>query len=252
MKFSAITAFVTVATVINSANAIDGNGTLIVGGHEVPVGQKLYVTGLRDTATSAARCGGSLIAPKLVLTAAHCITGWANYASIGSHFVSGSADGQRIRVVKATVHPGYVSRPEGDSNDFAVLELATASKITPIPISYESDASEGIVATVRGWGRTREGGAQSKVLKEVSLKIWSHDDCKSAYPVYDETMICGGGVEGEDSCQGDSGGPLTVLKNGREVQVGVVSFGDGCARKDVPGVYSRLSQAKDFIESFRN
>jgi len=250
MKFPAISVLAAVAVATNTVNALNGNGTLIVGGAEVQYGQELYVTGLRDTVTSAARCGGSLIAPKLVLTAAHCVSGWINYASIGSHFVSGSIDGERIRVVNAIRHPMY--KDSSSSYDFAILELETASIITPMTISYDDDSfnAPGAIGTVRGWGTTSEGGTQSDVLKEVGVKIWNNDDCKVVYPVVDGTMICAGGALGEDSCQGDSGGPLTVVRNGIEVQVGIVSFGDGCARQNIPGVYSRLSQAKDFIESF--
>ncbi|OQR84417.1 serine protease family S01A [Achlya hypogyna] len=224
----------------------------IVGGTEVPVGKYKYITGLRGgSATSGSRCGGSLIAPKYVLTAAHCVDGFKiDYAAVGTHYTSGGADGERIRVVKATKHPKWSS--SNMRYDFAILELERASTETPVTVSFDDDASNapGVTAKVRGWGTTSSGGVQSKVLLEVGVKVWDNAQCAKNLAGIHETMICAGGVKGQDSCQGDSGGPLTAVKNGQEVQIGVVSWGEGCALANKPGVYSRLSYAKDFITPY--
>ncbi|OQR81883.1 serine protease family S01A, partial [Achlya hypogyna] len=144
--------------------------------------------------------------------------------------------------------------------DYAIIELETPTKVTPVEVYFDEDSANapGVIATARGWGTTSSGGAQSNVLKEVGLKVWSNKDCQAAFdklnnpdltPLH-STMVCAGGIKGEDTCQGDSGGPLTVSKNGKDVLVGLTSWGLGCAQAGLPGVYSRLSQAKDFIAPY--
>ena len=116
--------------------------------------------------------------------------------------------------------------------------------------------------TVMGWGVTSENGDLSDVLLEVDVNVISNNECDAAegnidgyYDGYNgqitNNMLCAREVGGgEDACQGDSGGPL-VVKDGsasRDVQVGVVSWGVGCAHRKFPGVYSRISSAYDWIE----
>ncbi|KDO25500.1 hypothetical protein SPRG_22224 [Saprolegnia parasitica CBS 223.65] len=239
-----------------------GNGTNgspeIVGGVEAAVGKHLYIAGLRETATGGTFCGGALIAPKYVLTAGHCISDDVQYVALGTHYASGSADGERIRVTRRIVHPDYFLREETPFNDWAILELAKPATVKPIKVTFD-DSAVGTVATVRGWGSTRSGGAGSNVLKEVSVKIWDNAKCDKAIQKTSEgtaqhltdTMVCAGGVRGQDSCQGDSGGPFTVKgANGEDVITGVVSWGYGCALQNTPGVYARLSKARDFISPY--
>ncbi|EQC27684.1 hypothetical protein SDRG_14522 [Saprolegnia diclina VS20] len=224
------------------------------------VGKHLYVSGLRDVATGPNYCGGAVISPTTILTAGHCADGdWIEYVSIGSHYLSGSKDGERIKVKKIVHHPKF----DMDTMvyDYAILELANATTVTPIEILFDEKdvaGAPGVLGMARGWGTTSSGGSQSNVLKEVGLKIWSNKDCQAAFdklnkpgltPV-DVTMICAGGVGGEDTCQGDSGGPLTVSKDGKDVLVGLTSWGLGCAQAGLPGVYARLSYAKDFIAPY--
>ncbi|EQC34416.1 hypothetical protein SDRG_08186 [Saprolegnia diclina VS20] len=238
---------------------VDHNDAIeIVGGVEAEVGKHLYVTGLRRTPEGKASCGASLIAPTVVLTAAHCAVGnWATNASIGSHFLSGSKDGERIAITKIIPHPKYDSKQM--TNDFAIMLLASPSKVTPVEVYFGNDAinAPGVNSTARGWGTVKSGGQQSDVLKEVVLKIWGNKECNTAiqsggsgYPQITATNICAGGLLGEDTCQGDSGGPLTVKKNGVDVLVGLTSWGIGCAQAGLPGIYARVSEAKDFIEPY--
>ncbi|KDO25501.1 hypothetical protein SPRG_20627 [Saprolegnia parasitica CBS 223.65] len=212
----------------------------IVGGVEAAVGQHLYLAGLRRTETGGSFCGGALIAPKYVLTAAHCISDSVQYVALGTHYASGSADGERIRVARRVVHPDYYSYENTPFNDWAILELETPSTVDPIRVSFD-DSAVGTVAT------------------EVSVKIWDNAKCDKAIQKTSQgtaqhitdTMVCAGGIRGQDSCQGDSGGPFTVEgANGNDTLVGVVSWGYGCALRNTPGVYARLSKARDFISPY--
>ncbi|RQM19346.1 hypothetical protein B5M09_014010, partial [Aphanomyces astaci] len=221
----------------------------VVGGVEAAVGQHLYVSGFRKTETGASSCGSSLIAPDVVLTAAHCTGRGYEFVSIGSHYNSGTKDGERIKVKQFINHPKHnaVTR----SYDFAVLILEQPSKFPPVQVSFDTMAP-GTPMILRGWGRTISGGPVSQSLMEVGVDSISNDQCAKVLAPHtvNEAMLCAGGKLGEDSCQGDSGGPLTVESNGSVQLVGVVSWGVGCGNLGNPGVYSRISIARDFIEPF--
>ena len=155
-------------------NAMQTEGIEIVGGNEAEVGKHLYVTGLRQAEAETNYCGGPLISPTAVLTSAQCaVDDWINYVAIGSHYLSGSKDGERIKVKKIMLHPKFDKKTV--AYDFAILELETPSKVSPIEISFEDDAvnAPDVMGVARSWGTTSSGGSQSNVLKEVGLKIWS-------------------------------------------------------------------------------
>ncbi|ETV92084.1 hypothetical protein H310_13503 [Aphanomyces invadans] len=224
----------------------------IINGTEVPIGKFTYVTGIRRSETGPSGCGASLIAPKYLLTAAHCAGAWASYASIASHYLSGNKDGERIKIVKQTVHPKFNEATM--ENDFAIFELETESKVAPVPLNWIDDdaTAPGIVAWVRGFGTTKSGGTQSPVLLEADVKIWSNADCAKALAGEGDilpSMMCAGGAD-KDTCQGDSGGPLTIIRNGVEYLAGVTSWGVGCGDPGFPGVYARVSTARDFITPY--
>lgn len=135
------------AAISGSAVAASGIAPLIVGGSEVRNGSKTYVVGLRETAKGVNYCGGSLITPTHVLTTVHC-TGSA-YVSIGSHYLSGALDGERIKVVKETHHPSY-DPLDHYTFDFAILELATASVHPPVVLGTETDLRLASTVTTLG------------------------------------------------------------------------------------------------------
>jgi secreted trypsin-like serine protease len=244
MKF-AVAALVATAAV---AHASDIN-PLIIGGSVVAIGQKTYTVGLRNRPEDKSWCGGSLISPTHVLTAGHC--DGASVISIGSHFLSGAKDGERIAVKKETRHPKYNSTTS--SYDYSILELVSPSKYTPIRLlSADSETFAGLSATVIGWGRTKEIGSQSNDLMRVNVNVVADAQCKAAGldgPPISETMFCAGGEASKDSCKGDSGGPLILENAPGDVLIGVVSWGEGCGRAGKPGVYSKVSFVKDWILS---
>lgn len=230
----------------NKENAIT---PLILGGTEVPVGTSQYVAGMRSTAAGRSFCGGSLIAPTWILTAAHCASS-IQYVNVGTHYLSGTTDGTAVRVLRKIIHPSYRSASTG--NDFLLLELAAPVSYPPVALAAATGADEtvGSVATTLGWGTTSSGGTQSNVLLEVDVAIVSNADCKAKLSSVTDTMICAGGLRNQDSCQGDSGGPLVVNSNNTDILVGVVSWGQGCGQLGYPGVYSRVSAGRSFIDQY--
>lgn len=115
---------------------------------------------------------------------------------------------------------------------------------------------------VAGWGKTQEAGKSASVLQEVQIPVLTNEICQDRYKKigklvsekqFDNAVLCAGVLAGgKDSCQGDSGGPLMVpsIIDGRIIyyQIGIVSYGIGCARSDVPGVYTRVQTFVDWIQ----
>ena len=140
-------------------------------------------------------------------------------------------------------------------NDFSILTLSspvTFSKIVS-PVCLPASISSlyvGSVATVTGWGTLSSGGSQPDKLQEVDVNVISNSQCAGNYGSNSITsaMVCAADT-GKDSCQGDSGGPMVTQENGRHAQIGVVSWGIGCASPNYPGVYARVTSVKSWIQS---
>ena len=198
-------------------------------------------------------CGGTLMAPRVVVTAAHCVvddgvvTPAAKLSAILGRQNLNGAGGEEIQVTQVSVHPGYAESHM--RNDVAVLQLARPSAGTPAGFMEDGmSVAKYEMATVLGWGKLQEGGASPENLMAVDVPVWSDAECQSAYPVggaiapYDAaTMTCAGFSDGvRDACQGDSGGPLMVHRAGTWRLFGVVSYGEGCARAGKPTNYAWL------------
>ncbi|XP_032778042.2 trypsin alpha-3 [Daphnia magna] len=243
-------------------------GDKIVGGTEVvPNSLPFQISLQRKSSTGiySQSCGGSIINEYTILDAAHCVDG-VNDVTIfrvvaGEHDLSQISGLEQHRAVSGfLIHADYNKKTS--ANDIALIYLATpldlsvpsAKPINLPPPTWEFDPPAGIVATVSGWGTTSSGGSISNVLLSVDIPIISDDDCNAIYTtnakpksIY-ESMLCAGGFNGNiDSCQGDSGGPFFIGTGTNAIQLGVVSWGRGCASAYYPGVYTQVSYFLDWI-----
>jgi trypsin len=222
----------------------------IINGEEVIPGRYPYQVALVDS-LNFQYCGGSLIAPQWVLSAAHCF-GVGSAVEIGRHDRWNSSETfELIDVEFEIAHPLFTPNL---SYDFMLMRLKTPSNYSTVTLDDGStNLTDGTNVTVTGWGVT-EDFAPSNVLLEVEVDIVNQEQCEDEYssfnfPVTDD-MVCAA-REGKDSCQGDSGGPLFIKgeNSTEDIQVGVVSWGIGCAEPEYPGVYARVSEGMDFINS---
>lgn len=222
-------------------------GEQVVGGERASIEANPWAVYLTDGQGNQF-CGGTIVAPTKVLTAAHCAIG---RAASQVRVVAGREDKlDRGTGVVATpsdiwIHKQYVSADAGE--DLAVLTMKQPLPYTPLPFAETGDREfyqPGTKLRALGWGRISENGKTSRYLMQAEVPVLPDADCVDSYPQFVRTdMFCAGYPEGKiDTCQGDSGGP--IVAGGK--LVGVTSWGEGCARRGKPGVYVRLARyAKD-------
>ncbi|KAK0161454.1 hypothetical protein PV327_009923 [Microctonus hyperodae] len=229
----------------------------IVGGHETGVLQYPWVHYLKYQRNFY--CAGTIINDRYSLTAAHCVKGF-NKALIklfvGYHSRNGTSHlhGDEYSVKNIIIHSGY-STFKFD-NDIALIKIDGTfnfdNGIRPVCLPERGSTFTGENGIVTGWGALSESGPASNVLRSVTVPILSNAECRATkYPSrrITDNMICAGFIEGgKDSCQGDSGGVLHVASENCFKQVGIVSWGEGCAAPGYPGVYTRVNRYRSWIE----
>lgn len=227
----------------------------IVGGTAAKQGDFPYIVSLQANGFGHF-CGGSLIADRWVLTAAHCVGDGVDSVYVGLYDQKSPNSAEKFTVANIFVHPK--NDPITMDYDFALLELSQSSSFKPVAlseteISFSSLAP--VLATTAGWGTTSSGSSTlPSILRKVSVPLVTQADCnaKASYNgQISDSMLCAGyQAGGKDSCQGDSGGPLVVTQaDGKTLLAGVVSWGEGCAWKDKYGVYGKVSAAVDWIKT---
>ncbi|KAJ0172050.1 hypothetical protein K1T71_012023 [Dendrolimus kikuchii] len=253
---------------INDCGQREDEGGRIVGGTESKPGAWPWMVAiyLHGTKRREFWCGGTLVGKKHVLTAAHCTRDSKQRPFPAQQFSVrlGDLDLARddepsrpvtMRVTAVRTHDQF-SRV-GYYNDIAVLVLAENVRKSKyvIPICLPGPELgrhlfDGAVATVVGWGTTRYGGSESTKQLEAKLPVWRNEDCDRAYfqPITDTFLCAGYARGGVDACQGDSGGPLMVQIGGRWTQIGVVSFGNKCGEPGYPGVYTRVTHYRNWLQ----
>lgn len=232
----------------------------IVGGTATQITSVPWQVSLQ-TAQGSHFCGGSIIAPTWIATAAHCVAeGAPGRIVAGISQLSQSGSGQVRNVKRVIMAPGYTDPTVG--KDAALIELTAALTINgtsvkvirPLTAASPTALTEaGVTTTVSGWGATSEG-AQTlpDQLQAVQVPIIP---LATASQLYGQTLTAdqlaaGVTAGGRDSCQGDSGGPLVVADGGEMVLAGIVSWGEGCARANRPGLYARVSSFAKWMDSY--
>lgn len=232
--------------------------TKIIGGNAASEGQWPWQASLHFR--RAHICGGTLVAPHFILTAAHCfpkdtagileLSNWRVFVGLVSQLNLPNP----YYLKQIILHENYNTKTH--DNDIALLKLETSvSNINPIclPVSGQTFPT-GMQCWTTGFGVTREGGDSSSTLMEVAVNLIDTSKCNTA-AVYGGAitgnMQCAGDLAGgKDSCQGDSGGPMVCKADDlRWYLTGVTSWGIGCGRKDRPGVYTNVERFLTWIHS---
>ncbi|XP_054438744.1 ovochymase-2 [Pteronotus mesoamericanus] len=245
----------------------------IVGGSQVVKGSYPWQVSLRRRQTHI--CGGTIISPQWVVTAAHCVANRNSASTLnvtaGKHDLSHTEPGEQTLTIEIIIIHPYFSTKKPMDYDIALLKMAGTFHfgqfVGPVCLPGPRERFKaGLVCTTAGWGRLTEEGILPQVLQEVSLPILTKEECAAALltlkkPISGRTFLCTGFPDGgRDACKGDSGGALMCRnKKGAWTLAGVTSWGLGCGRgwrnnvqrddQGSPGIFTDLSKVLPWIQN---
>lgn len=276
-------------TVLLVSQASGANSTIkprIIGGSDATLEQFPWQVGIytlttdtqnNNVLTKGVECGGSIVHPRWILTAAHCFepyqsnqTGFIMAGSIDQYDIYNNTVNFKSQIKRWILHPSYNASTV--DNDIALIELETEIDLTRCGnncqvielITNQNIAAMAIpaTATASGWGDTvgiKGSEDYPSILKYVDLNIQDCLASPSQYTGADITknMFCASVTDySKDTCQGDSGGPLVVANtNGTgKLLAGIVSWGlpngnQNCANQNLPGVYTKIANYTDWIKT---
>jgi trypsin len=238
----------------------DEVGIQIVNGQPAEECEWKWQVGLRQGPGSMPFCGGMLIAADWVLSAAHCMGLRSFQVVAGDHKPLATSGNEQVRnMAQKYSHPRYSSRTM--NFDLALVKLDRPMDLngcvgTVCLPQRGSDVAPGSSCWITGWGTLRAGGSQPSTLQEGKVEVLSNAACKqtsySSSSILD-SMVCAQGKTSTgaivDACQGDSGGPLVCESGGAWTVYGATSWGIGCAGRTYPGIWARVHEGLDWIDS---
>uniref|UniRef100_UPI00358F6F1A suppressor of tumorigenicity 14 protein homolog n=1 Tax=Myxine glutinosa TaxID=7769 RepID=UPI00358F6F1A len=239
--------------------------TRIVGGQDAEKGEFPWQVSLHLQEPHSSRamhtCGASIISEHWLVSASHCFQEggkdpklWKAYVGLHSQTTLTVEEVARHNIKRIITHKSYNDWTY--DYDIALLELETPLKYTyeirPICLpAMTHNFPVGKSCMITGWGSTKERGAAANVLQKAAVDIINETLCKNLMEGSTTIrMLCAGFLEGGiDACQGDSGGPLVCVEitSGHWFLAGIVSWGEGCARANKPGLYTRVTSMRSWI-----